>query len=98
MPKHKVGDHLRVKLSGGRIAEATVKAIVDTDGRCALASVIRERNGTDLFVADRHRASLIVSAAPIVEERRVRRQAGDLGESEDEWKREFKTEWRSKSE
>jgi hypothetical protein len=32
-----------------------------------------------------------------VEERRVRRQAGDLGESEDEWKREFKTEWRSKS-
>jgi hypothetical protein len=30
------------------------------------------------------------------EERRVRRQAGDFGESEDEWKREFKTEWRSK--
>jgi hypothetical protein len=30
MPKHKVGDHLRVKLSGGRIAEATIKAIVNT--------------------------------------------------------------------
>jgi hypothetical protein len=26
MPKHKVGDHVLVKLSGGRIVEATVKA------------------------------------------------------------------------
>jgi hypothetical protein len=33
MGKYKVGDHLQVKLSGGRIVEATVKAIVDrTDG------------------------------------------------------------------
>ena len=33
MPKHKVGDHVLVKLSGGRIVEATIKAIVDrTDG------------------------------------------------------------------
>jgi hypothetical protein len=33
MPKHKVGGHLTVKLSGGRIVEATVKAIVEkTDG------------------------------------------------------------------
>jgi hypothetical protein len=30
MPKHKVGDHVLVKLSGGRVVEATVKAIVDT--------------------------------------------------------------------
>jgi hypothetical protein len=30
MPKHKVGDHVLVKLSGGRIVEATIKAIVDT--------------------------------------------------------------------
>jgi hypothetical protein len=30
MSDYKVGDHLQVKLSGGRIAEATVKAIVDT--------------------------------------------------------------------
>ena len=30
MPKHKVGDHLLVKLSGGKIVEATIKAIVDT--------------------------------------------------------------------
>ena len=30
MPKHKVGDHLVVKLSGGRIVEATIKAVVDT--------------------------------------------------------------------
>lgn len=29
MPKYKVGDHLMVKLSGGRIAEAIVKAILD---------------------------------------------------------------------
>jgi hypothetical protein len=30
MRKHKVGDHLQVKLSGGRIVEATIKAIVET--------------------------------------------------------------------
>ncbi len=30
MSKHKVGEHLFVKLSGGRIVEATIKAIVDT--------------------------------------------------------------------
>jgi hypothetical protein len=30
MRKHKVCDHVLVKLSGGRIVEATVKAIVDT--------------------------------------------------------------------
>ena len=28
--KHKVGDHLLVKLSGGRIVEATIKAVIDT--------------------------------------------------------------------
>jgi hypothetical protein len=33
MPKHKVGDHLLVKLSGGRVVEATVRAVVTkTDG------------------------------------------------------------------
>jgi hypothetical protein len=30
MPKYKVGDNVQVKLSGGRIVEATIKAIVDT--------------------------------------------------------------------
>jgi hypothetical protein len=30
MPKHKVGDHILVKLSGGRVVEATIKALVDT--------------------------------------------------------------------
>jgi hypothetical protein len=30
MRKYKVGDHLLVKLSGGRIVKATIKAIVDT--------------------------------------------------------------------
>jgi hypothetical protein len=30
MRKYKVGDHVLVKLSGGRIVEATIKAVVDT--------------------------------------------------------------------
>jgi hypothetical protein len=30
MSDHKVGDHLLVKLTAGRIVEATVKAIIDT--------------------------------------------------------------------
>jgi hypothetical protein len=30
MRQYKVGDHVLVKLSGGRIVESTVKAIVDT--------------------------------------------------------------------
>ena len=30
MRKHRVGDHVLVKLSGGRIVEATIKALVDT--------------------------------------------------------------------
>jgi hypothetical protein len=34
MRKYRVGDHLQVNLSGGRIVEATIKAVVDTtDGR-----------------------------------------------------------------
>jgi small nuclear ribonucleoprotein (snRNP)-like protein len=28
--KHKIGDHLLVKLSGGRIVEGTVKAVIET--------------------------------------------------------------------
>lgn len=27
MPKYKIGDHVLVKLSGGRIVEATIKAV-----------------------------------------------------------------------
>jgi hypothetical protein len=30
MSDYKVGDHVLLKLSGGRIVEATIKAIVDT--------------------------------------------------------------------
>jgi hypothetical protein len=30
MRKYKVGEHLLVKLPGGRIVEATIKALVDT--------------------------------------------------------------------
>ncbi len=33
MPRqHKVADHVLVKLSGGRIVEATIKAVVETEG------------------------------------------------------------------
>jgi hypothetical protein len=30
MRKYKVGDHVLVKLSGGRLLEATIKAVVET--------------------------------------------------------------------
>jgi len=30
MPKYKVGEHVLVKLSGGRIVEATIKAVIET--------------------------------------------------------------------
>ena len=30
MPKYQVGDHLLVKQLGGRIVEATIKAVVET--------------------------------------------------------------------
>jgi hypothetical protein len=34
MPRYKVGDHVLVKLSGGRIVEATIKAVIErTDGK-----------------------------------------------------------------
>jgi hypothetical protein len=49
---YKDGDHLQVKLSGGRIVEATIKAIVDTTRWCAPASLIRRRNGANMPVAD----------------------------------------------
>lgn len=39
MPKYKVGGRVQVKLSGGRIVEAEVKAVVDTtEGRCLQVS------------------------------------------------------------
>jgi hypothetical protein len=40
MRKHKVGDHVLVKLSGGRIVEAVVKAITEsTDGEARSAQI-----------------------------------------------------------
>ena len=30
MLEHKIGDHLLMKLSGGRIVEATIKAVIET--------------------------------------------------------------------
>jgi hypothetical protein len=35
MPKYKVGDYVMVKLSGGRLVQATIKAIVETTRACA---------------------------------------------------------------
>ena len=32
--KHKVGDHVLVKLSGGRTVQATIKAAIDTTDVC----------------------------------------------------------------
>jgi hypothetical protein len=51
MPKYKVGDHVLVKLSGGRIVEATIKAVVEYDRGRALVGLVRRGNGTDLSVA-----------------------------------------------
>jgi small nuclear ribonucleoprotein (snRNP)-like protein len=38
---YKVGDHVQVKLSGGRIVQATIKVVVETTGGRALAGVVR---------------------------------------------------------
>jgi hypothetical protein len=42
MPKYKVGDRVLVKLSGSRIVEATIKAIVDTTEGVRLQLSFRE--------------------------------------------------------
>ena len=42
MSKYEVGDHLRVKLSGGRIVEATIKAVVETTVRTRLQLSFRD--------------------------------------------------------
>jgi hypothetical protein len=39
--KYKVGDHLQVKLSGGRIVRGTVKAIIDMTDGVRLQVVVR---------------------------------------------------------
>ena len=60
MGKYKVGDHLQVKLSGGRIVEATIKAIVDTtegmSGRL-LKRVANQGGGVLCFTADLRRST-----------------------------------------
>jgi hypothetical protein len=45
MPKHKVGDRVLVKLSGGRIVEAPIKAIVDTTKGVRLQVSFGEETG-----------------------------------------------------
>ncbi len=59
MRKYKVADHLLVTLSGGRIVEATIKAILETTNGVRAAGVIWRRDGADLFVANRSGGSLI---------------------------------------
>jgi hypothetical protein len=48
MSDHKVGDHVLVKLSGGRIVEATIKAVVDTTEGVRLQVSFGEDDGADL--------------------------------------------------
>ena len=48
MSDYKVGDHLQVKLSRGRIVKATIKAVVENDRGRALAGVIRRRDRANL--------------------------------------------------
>lgn len=48
MRNHKVGDDVLVKLSGGRIVEATIKAIVDTTGGVRLPVSFGDETGSSL--------------------------------------------------
>jgi hypothetical protein len=57
MGNYKVGDHVQVKLSGGRIAQATIK-VVERQGACA-CRCRSVGDSVDLSVVDRHRGSLI---------------------------------------
>ena len=58
--------------------EATIKAVVETTEGVALAGVIRRRDGAGLFVADRHRGSLIVRFAEAVTAEGLPRHLGTL--------------------
>ena len=77
MRNYKVRDRVLVKLSGGRIVQATIKAVVDTtEGLCLQVSF-----GDETARIYEWRSSLklvdLVRSTPIVEERRVRRKAED---------------------
>jgi hypothetical protein len=58
MPKHKVGDHVLVKLSGGRVEESIVRAVVDTT------------EGLKLQVDFGHEETALVHEWQVVEESR----------------------------
>jgi hypothetical protein len=47
MRNYKVGDHVLVKLSGGRLMQATIKAIVETTEGVRL-QVVWRRDSTNL--------------------------------------------------
>jgi hypothetical protein len=55
MHKHKIGDHVLVKLSGGRIVEAEVKAVMET------------RNGVRLQVSFGDETALIYPWQIVIE-------------------------------
>jgi hypothetical protein len=65
MREYKVGDHLRVKLSGSRIVEATIKAVVDNNKSERLQVSFGRGDGADLSVAGRHRGWLTSSGLGI---------------------------------
>jgi hypothetical protein len=47
MSKHRVSDRVLVKLSGARIAEATIKAIVDTTDGVRLQVSFRDETASE---------------------------------------------------
>jgi hypothetical protein len=63
MSQYKVGDHVQVKLSGGRIVPGDHQGRRRNDRGCALAGVIWRGDSADLSVADQ-RGSLIVICRP----------------------------------
>ena len=49
MPKYKVDDRVQVKLSAGRIVQATVKAVVETTEGVRLQVSFGNEDGADIF-------------------------------------------------
>jgi hypothetical protein len=49
MPKYKVGDRVQVKLSAGRIVQATVKAAVESTEGVRLQVSFGNEDGSDIF-------------------------------------------------
>ena len=52
MRNYNVGDVVQVKLSGGRIVQAAIKAVVETTEGVRLQVSFGDETGSDIFVAD----------------------------------------------